>query len=391
MADEEIAVRRRRTGDDQLNKKRFRKPSGIKSVLLIIVGVWAVIIVVVCVILWHALSNYQKKYDSAKASAQVDVCMSKIMADFDESIVAEAFEKYPQSEKACENDTAKAQHIAYFEELLEDRSVSWKDNENTTDSRPVYDIYVGETKIAVLTLGKSKTSDSYGFRQWEISSLVFDTDAVLYSDYTIKIQSGMSVKVDGVFLSSEDVVSTTAADPAIVELLTGKGIAADVCKIYRIEDYIGTPEVVVMGTDGLPLESIEPVDGVYDYSNYGNEELVQTVTQRVYDTCAAYTNNIYLMASFEDVAAYLITNSDAYSVILDVQASIVWSWQPTVVNIVSQKVSDIEFYGDSYFSCTYESSVYRANDTQSETEDFCYRMLFERVDNNYYLTYFVMG
>lgn len=106
------------------------------------------------------------------------------------------------------------------------------------------------------------------------------------------------------------------------------------------------------------------------------------------DTCHAYISNIYYKLTFYQLSKYLVANSDAYVIIQDVQSSIAWGWHPDVVEILEESVSNYTEYSDTLFSCDYYAKIYKADADEEYEEIFNYQLLFEKVDGEYYLTYF---
>ena len=106
------------------------------------------------------------------------------------------------------------------------------------------------------------------------------------------------------------------------------------------------------------------------------------------DTCHAYISNIYYKLSFYQLSKYLVANSDAYVIIQAVQSSIAWGWHPDVVEILEESVSNYTEYSDTLFSCDYYAKIYKADADEEYEEIFNYQLLFEKVNGEYYLTYF---
>ena len=156
--------------------------------------------------------------------------------------------------------------------------------------------------------------------------------------------------------------------------------------------YIFKPELTVTDADGAVLEPAVNGEGLYDYTARLDEEFRAGVEQRVFDTVNAYIYNIYNKKTFAEAAAYLEYGSDAYAVVADVQVSIIWGWTPDTVDILEQSVSDCVQYGDSLFACSYYGKIYKYEEGAMESgeETFNYRMLFHKIDGQWYLNYFVL-
>lgn len=377
------------------HKKRSVFPFYLLAYAVVLIGV----VVFACSYVWDALAAYQQEFDAAEANAQPEVYMDTLVAQIDYEHILSDMQAYTQHPYVTESDRSLVQHAVHFAYLIADNGLRYEKNAQYQEGAPVYDLYAGEQRIAAVSLVHGAHSDDFGFREWKTKAIVYDTNNIDYQTYTVHVMDGMQVVADGVVLTEEQCVfSGTVQDMEgekarqnVAEKAEGFGGTQPVYKTYRLEHLMSAPDLQVVDKDGLAVEMTGQTDNAYYYHMDGKTlQMSEAATQRVLETCRTYINNIYRRAYFSQVANYLVYNSDAYKVIKDVQASIAWGWRPTTVEILSQEVSEIELYSDSLFSCHYEATVYKADAQQEEEESFRYRMLFQKVNGQWYLTYFII-
>ncbi len=376
-------------------KKRSVFPFYLLAYAVVLIG----LVAFACSYVWDALEAYQRDHDAAEANAQPGVYMDTLVTQIDYEHILSDMQKYTQHPYVTESDRSLVQHAVYFAYLIADNGLRYEKNEQYQEGAPVYDLYAGEQRIAAVSLVHGAHSDDFGFREWQTKAIVYDTNRIDYQTYTVHVMDGMQVVADGVVLTEDQCVfSGTVQDmPAekarqnVAEKAQSFGGTQPVYKTYRLEHLMAAPDLQVVDRDGVAVEMTGQTENAYFYHMDGKTlQMSEAATKRVLETCKTYINNIYRRAYFSQVANYLVYNSDAYKVIKDVQASIAWGWRPTTVEILSQEVSEIEMYSDDLFSCHYEATVYKADAQQEEEENFRYRMLFRKVNGQWYLTYFII-
>lgn len=376
-------------------KKRSVFPFYLLAYAVVLIGV----VVFACSYVWDALDAYQQEFDAAEANAQPGVYMDSLVTQIDYEHIVSDMRQYTQHPYVTESDRSLVQHAVHFAYLIADNGLRYEKNAQYQAGAPVYDLYAGEQRIAAVSLTHGAHSDDFGFREWQTKAIVYDTNNIDYQTYTVHVMDGMQVLADGVMLTEEQCIfSGTVQDMQgekarqnVAEKAQSFGGTQPVYKTYRLEHLMAAPNLQVVDRNGVAVQMTDQTDNAYFYHMDGKtQQMSEAATQRVLETCKTYINNIYRRAYFSQVANYLVYNSDAYKVIKDVQASIAWGWRPTTVEILSQEVSEIEMYSDNLFSCHYEATVYKADAQQEEEESFRYRMLFRKVNNQWYLTYFII-
>ncbi len=371
-------------GKNKKNKTKNR----FKLFLGIYAGAMGVVIVIVCVILWHGLKGYQSSYDKAQKAANPDICAEDFISNLDYNRLLEYINTFDLN---VEKRTGyKQQHARYFAELIKNHSVSYGISDKYKDNIPVYDIYCGDIRIAVISLGSAGNNDSFGFHKWKLKNMAFDTDDIEYTDYLVEVPKGAAVECDGVALTQEDMTGRVTGNDAVDQKAQSLGGVLKTGEEYIIKHCPGRPQLKVSDTAGNQLEAVDSSDNVYDYIARTDEGFIELVEQRVLDTCNTYIYNVYNKKSFADVSQYLMQGSDAYAVVADIQPSLVWAWKPDTVDIIEESVSDYTMYSDTLFSCRFSGKIHKADSSQSSDEDISYHLLFEKNGEQWYLTYFVI-
>lgn len=374
-------------------KKKKKKSAGSKNFrifLRVYVGLLAVAIIVVCVILWKGLKGYQARHDEAEAGGNPDIYAAEFVRTLDYDVLLNYIRTYGLNESGGYD--YEERHADYFAGLVEKIPATFERSDKFKSVLPVYDIYSGDTRIAVISLKPEGKNDEFGFHKWQLKEMAFDTDIIDYLDITISVPGGAQVVYNGNLLGADDIIPTHSVKDPVEDKARELGGTAVKEEVYKVTDVIGEPELAVTDADGNSLEAVITADGLYDYTLKIDEEFAAGVEQRVFDTVDAYIYNIYNHKSFAEAAAYLEYGSDAYAVVADVQASIAWGWTPDTVDILEQSISDCVRYGENLFACSYYGKIYKYQEGAMESgeETFNYRMLFHMIDGQWYLNYFVL-
>lgn len=375
------------------NKKKKKKSAGSRS-FGVFIKVYALIlavgIIIVCAVLWNSLKKYQGRYDAAEAKGNPDLYAAEFVKGLDENSLLEYIHTYGLNGEGSFD--YEGRHARYFAGLVKASPARYERSEKFKKALPVYDIYSGNTRVAVISLKPEGKNDEFGFHKWQLKQMAFDTDIIDYCDVTVKVPGGAIVIYEGIALGAENLCPKEDIKDPVLDKALLLGGTADSGDIYKLEGIIGEPEFTVTDAGGNVLEPSVSEGGLYDYTARLNEAFRMEIEQRVFDTVDAYIYNIYNKKSFAEAAAYLEPGSDAYAVVADVQASIIWGWTPDTVDILEQRVSDCVRYGDDLFACSYYGKIYKYEEGAMESgeETFNYRMLFHRIDGQWYLNYFVL-
>lgn len=360
------------------------KKSTFRKVLLIYVAVFAVVIAVIGIVVWNKLENYQKSYDKAKAAGSPEIFIKEMVSDWDVESVGSYIAQYGVSNLGeFNNNEALAEIFAG-----QGTEITYVKGENYTEVMPIYDIYAGNTRAAVVSLKPLGSNDDFGFHKWQIRNLVFDTNNLETINYKIKVTSDCEVVVNGTTLTAENISQSYIRDDVMSAWIGQKyGFTTEYVE-YNLGACVKLPEITVTNGSNEAVTEYEVNGDVVEYNCTSDETFRMAVETRVLDTVHAYISNIYYKLTFYQLSQYLVKNSDAYVIIKDVQDGIIWGWHPDVVEIIEESVSEYVKYSDTLFSCKYYAKIYKADEDEEYEEIFNYQLLFEQVDGEYYLTYF---
>ncbi len=345
---------------------------------------------VVCIILWNKLDGYQKDYDAAKAAGNPDICAESLVRELDYTALLRYIKEYGINTVGpfdCDE-----QHAAYFSKLINLTTPRYERSEQFTDRTPIYDIYCGDERIAVVSLKSSGKNDEFGYHLWQIKDMAFDTDIIEYSNLSITVPAGSTVTYNGMALGEENRVAEEEYPDAAVSYAVNAGGEKYMLERYEVKNVLGEP--VVTAADELGSELFcEENNGEYDFVSDRYNEFLDGVKDRVYEVVDAYIMNIYRKKTFWEIAGYLEKNSDAYKVIYDVQASIAWSWKPDTVDVLEQNLTDCVYYNENLFTCSYYGRIYKFKEGAEENgeEEFKYRMMFKRINGQWVLSFFMLN
>lgn len=357
-----------------------------KWILLIYTTVLAVIIMVVALFIWDGLEKYQNSYDKSKESGNPQLFADELIDGWNYENVLSYVKKYGVV-NIDEYNTSE--QIAEFFTNYQSK-VSYKKNTKYTDVMPIYDIYGDGKRIAVVSFKPDGNNDEFGFHKWQIRDLVFDTDSAEVIKYSLTVPYDCDVTVNDRNLSVEEAVKKDTPNEgvaAIAEQMSGIKVEY---LTYDLGNCLVKPDIWVMDSEGNLLSETSDADNKLMYLNVVSDEFKNTIESRVLDTCHAYIQNIYNKLSFWQMSRYLVADSQAYAIVQDVQASIIWGWHPDVVEVLEESVSDYIQYSDTLFSCKYYGKIYKADEKESYEEIFNYSLLFQKVGEEWFLTYFVI-
>lgn len=370
------------------NKKEDKGKKQFKKFLRIYAGVLALATVIVCIILWSKLKKYQNRYDKAEAASNPDIYVTEFTGGLNQAKFLEYINKFGIN--VDEGINPAENHAEYFADCINTSGVEFKRSENFKKLLPVYDIYAGDTRIAVISLKSEGKNDEFGFHGWTLKDMAFDTDRIEYSNIEITVPGGSVVSYNGQVLSEEYIKSNGASKDPVAAKVEALGISVPDKTIYGLKSTFGNKKITVTDSNGEVLSPV--VEGnKYDYTS-SVKEMPAEIESRVLETIDSYIYTIYSKKSFEETSRYIEYGSEAYSIIADVLASVAWGWKPETVDILEQKVSDYVTYSDNVFACSYYGKIYKYKEGSMESgeETFNYRLLFRKYDGQWYLNYFVI-
>ena len=369
--------------------KENRGKRNFKIFLRIYAGILAIVSVVVCVIVWNKLKAYQNSYDESERLHQPDRYAAGFVAGLDRDSLLAYMDTYGIN---IESGISPKENLAdYLCESIEKKGVSYTQNEKFTKTSPVYDIYSGDTRIAVISLKTDGRNDSFGFHDWIVGKMAFDTDRIEYGSVNITVPDGAIVTYNGQvvpddFIKERNIISDVAADK-----ISTLGESVTNNTLYHINNTFGNVEIAATDSNGNELTAFVR-DNEYDFSGMTGGMPPADVEQRIFDTMDSFILTMNNLKPFGETSVYLENGSDAYAMLKDVMDSVVWGWKPDTIETLERKVTDYVQYGDDIFACSYYGKIYKYEEGAEESgnEEFNYRLVFRKIDGQWYLNYFII-
>ncbi len=399
----EKSVKRKR----RINRKTKKTSSSFRLFLGMYAGLWMVLTLILCIILWKNLAKYQNDYDAAKAAGEPELAMKESMDLFLPENTGNLIDEL-QPEILSRFETIE-QYKDFYENFLEDRTVSYvKDEGLYNDARPVYDVYASprtaggsdaasaahdDVLLAIVSFKAAGEKDSFGFNKWEIKDVAISENIYDYHDVYVKVMDDMEVYINGIKADEREYITGGVIDNAVSDKayeLTGVSFNY---KIYYAGDMVEEPDVKVLDASGNDVTDryIEEENDLKNYESTASAEFIAGVQDRVRNFCETYVYHIYRKASVGTVAAMMESGSEAEKLLYNAQSTLAWAWVPDTVEILDESYDEFMYYNDDYFSCRSAINIRKSDDKTTEDEEFVCQWLFKRVNGEWLVTYFVLG
>ena len=399
----EKSVKRKR----RINRKTKKTSSSFRLFLGMYAGLWMVLTLILCIILWKNLAKYQNDYDAAKAAGEPELAMQESMDMFLPENIGNLIDEL-QPEILSRFETIE-QYKDFYEKFLEDRTVSYvKDEGLYNDARPVYVVYASprtaggsdaasaahdDVLLAIVSFKAAGEKDSFGFNKWEIKDVAISENVYDYHDVYVKVMDDMEVYINGIKADEREYITGGVIDNAVSDKayeLTGVSFNY---KIYYAGDMVEEPDVKVLDASGNDVTDryIEEENDLKNYESTASAEFIDGVQDRVRNFCETYVYHIYRKASVGTVAAMMESGSEAEKLLYNAQSTLAWAWVPDTVEILDESYDEFMYYNDDYFSCRSAINIRKSDDKTTEDEEFVCQWLFKRVNGEWLVTYFVLG
>lgn len=399
----EKSVKRKR----RINRNTKKTGSSFRLFLGMYAGLWMVLTLILCIILWKNLAKYQNDYDAAKAAGEPELAMKESMDLFLPENIGNLIDEL-QPEILSRFETIE-QYKDFYENFLEDRTVSYvKDEGLYNDARPVYDVYASprtaggsdaasaahdDVLLAIVSFKAAGEKDSFGFNKWEIKDVAISENIYDYHDVYVKVMDDMEVYINGIKADEREYITGGVIDNAVSDKayeLTGVSFNY---KIYYAGDMVEEPDVKVLDASGNDVTDryIEEENDLKNYESTASAEFIAGVQDRVRNFCETYVYHIYRKASVGTVAAMMESGSEAEKLLYNAQSTLAWAWVPDTVEILDESYDEFMYYNDDYFSCRSTINIRKSDDKTTEDEEFVCQWLFKRVNGEWLVTYFVLG
>ncbi len=384
------------------NKRHRRKnTSSFTYFLRAYAGLWLVLTVILCAVLWKNLSKYQKDYDAAAAAGAPELAMQESMELFTADNIGTLIEQQ-QPEILSRFETIE-QYKDFYRSFLEQKKVDFKKNEELyNDARPVFNVYAYDASasddtegelFAIVSFKAAGEKDSFGFNKWEVKDIAISENIYDYHDVYVKVMDDMTVYINGIQADETEYITGGVIDNAMSDMaynLTGVSFNY---KVYYAGEMVGQPKLQVVDVNGNDVTDnyvLEDND-LRNYESTASEEFIESVQDRVKSFCETYVYHIYRKASVDLVASMMESGSEAARLLYNAQSTLAWAWVPDTVEILDESYDEFMYYNENYFSCRSTINIRKSDEKTTEDEEFVCQWLFKKIDGQWLVTYFVLG
>ena len=384
------------------NKRHRRKnTSSFTYFLRAYAGLWLVLTVILCAVLWKNLSKYQKDYDAAAAAGAPELAMQESMDLFTADNIGTLIEQQ-QPEILSRLETIE-QYKDFYRGFLEQKKVDFKKNEELyNDARPVFNVYAYDASasddtegelFAIVSFKAAGEKDSFGFNKWKVKDIAISENIYDYHDVYVKVMDDMTVYINGIQADETEYITGGVIDNAMSDMaynLTGVSFNY---KVYYAGEMVGQPKLQVVDVNGNDVTDnyvLEDND-LRNYESTASEEFIESVQDRVKSFCETYVYHIYRKASVDLVASMMESGSEASRLLYNAQSTLAWAWVPDTVEILDESYDEFMYYNENYFSCRSTINIRKSDEKTTEDEEFVCQWLFKKIDGQWLVTYFVLG
>lgn len=384
------------------NKRhRRKKTSSFTYFLRAYAGLWLVLTVILCAVLWKNLSKYQRDYDAAAAAGAPELAMQESMELFTADNIGTLIEQQ-QPEILSRFETIE-QYKDFYRSFLEQKKVDFKKNEELyNDARPVFNVYAYDASasddtegelFAIVSFKAAGEKDSFGFNKWEVKDIAISENIYDYHDVYVKVMDDMTVYINGIQADETEYITGGVIDNAMSDMaynLTGVSFNY---KVYYAGEMVGQPKLQVVDVNGNDVTDnyvLEDND-LRNYESTASEEFIESVQDRVKSFCETYVYHIYRKASVDSVASMMESGSEAVRLLYNAQSTLAWAWVPDTVEILDESYDEFMYYNENYFSCRSTINIHKSDEKTTEDEEFVCQWLFKKIDGQWLVTYFVLG
>lgn len=384
------------------NKRhRRKKTSSFTYFLRAYAGLWLVLTVILCAVLWKNLSKYQRDYDTAAAAGAPELAMQESMDLFTADNIGMLIEQQ-QPEILSRFETIE-QYKDFYRSFLEQKKVDFKKNEELyNDARPVFNVYAYDASapddtegelFAIVSFKAAGEKDSFGFNKWEVKDIAISENIYDYHDVYVKVMDDMTVYINGIQADETEYITGGVIDNAMSDMaynLTGVSFNY---KVYYAGEMVGQPKIQVVDVNGNDVTDnyvLEDND-LRNYESTASEEFIESVQDRVKSFCETYVYHIYRKASVDSVASMMESGSEAVRLLYNAQSTLAWAWVPDTVEILDESYDEFMYYNENYFSCRSTINIRKSDEKTTEDEEFVCQWLFKKIDGQWLVTYFVLG
>lgn len=190
-------------------------------------------------------------------------------------------------------------------------------------------------------------------------------------------------------LKEENNLQTAADIPVIAETLqeqvnndteeqtTAAGVSVNTPQ-NQSEDLIIQDMAALLGVEAGQIQETQIED----------KELSQTAIQCL----ELYLKHVNGMAELSDLQGIMREDSKAYRAILNSQQSLEWLIKSKEITFTKEETADMISFDENHFACDVNIDLTKVTDTERERtveENVSYRVLFEKINGNWYVYSFM--
>ncbi len=356
---------------------------------LMVVYSFLLIVAVVCLLIWEwgTLEDYQSDYDARYAAAEErakqgnSLCIEEYVAEYTKD-----FHKKLLLENIDEDNTyyTDEQLVEFKLSKLDFDKISYKKNEkNYQETRPVYDIVIGDEIIATVTLG-SGAIDEFGFNSWKINGVSVDSDIDVTESVELTIEDGMKVYVGDVEVADTFITETKTIVQNIYDRVVKLTGQEEKLYTYSIKGLINTEDIKVIDSKGTEIMYIEN-EGVRKYVSIPDEATVKECTEHADKIVKAYVLYTNKWSTMGEMLKYTVSGSAAASAIKRADDSVVFTRKPSKIDYTSKVIDNIHKVSDDLFYCDVDYKIQKIVYGKSVDESIKFTLLIRKQGGDWLL------
>ncbi len=325
------------------NNKRKKKLSGFKKFLCIYCGILLAAGVVLLVMLYSLLKDYEEGMPSG--------AMDKIVNQF----TADGIGKLLSDSEVTVNEFETTDTISeYLKNKLNDGEVSYKKKAGEySEKTPVFVVYAGDTPIARVEL-KSEGKNAHKFNKWTLGAVSFGDYSKSDSDVKITAPTGAKVYINGVEVS--DTYKTESEVKFSPCLHVSDYVTTPTNDVYDVGQLIAQPDITAQ-LNGKELTAEYDKKTGYTLYYPSDEELYNSLESRIYTIAEQYGAYIINRGSLSKLSSYMIGTAADY--VSDIPAIWAYLWGKSYTyQFNNESISNFRKYSDDCFSCDVYYDLY---------------------------------
>lgn len=351
--------------------------------MLLYVALWAIAIVFVSDWVWDKAQAYQDGYDAAKLASQPEIFMNEFIKEVDSSKLVEWLgdnTTFTASEYTNIDEYAK-----YFDSIIGNKEIVYE----STDVKNVYNVMVGRRVIASVRITSDNVFDKYNFSGWKLMNA--DVMSYIYDAFnkTIIADKNYDVYVNGKLLTDEYIVKEK--DTELDDYMTGITGEEYGAEIYKVDGFLVEPEIYAVDKDGNIIENTSEAIDLAEFLNVERPVMAEALVQRVTDTFYMYFEHMGKLKTFDEMKAYLISDTSVYDLIESAQRSMEWVTPARSISFEELVIDEYVEYTPTYFACNVYINVLKNYGYTTKNEYFDAKVLFRKVGDQWYWDSFILN